>query len=214
MTRILIADDNDQNLYLLQVLLHGNGFEVISASDGHEALELARQAPPDIIVTDILMPVMDGFALCRAWKLDERLRDIPFVFYTATYTEPADEEFALSLGADRFIVKPAAPEEFVSTVREIIATHAAGRLETVRPAEQGEEVYLKKYSEALIRKLEDKMAQLEEANRAMEATIAELQRTEQALVEERNLLRTLIDAIPDHVYVKDLNGRLVLVNRA
>ena len=60
MTRILIADDNEQNLYLLHVLLTGYGYEVVSAENGARALEMARRDPPDMIITDILMPVMDG----------------------------------------------------------------------------------------------------------------------------------------------------------
>ena len=88
MTKLLIVDDNEQNLYMLQVLLNGHGYEVVLAEDGAKALETARRDPPDMIIADILMPVMDGFALCREWKQDDRLKDIPFVFYTSTYTDP------------------------------------------------------------------------------------------------------------------------------
>ncbi len=120
MTKLLIVDDNQQNLYMLQVLLSANGYEVEQASNGVEALEQARRTPPDLVVSDILMPVMDGFALCRAWKKDEQLKKIPFVFYTATYTDPKDEDFALSLGAERFIVKPMEPDKFLVVLQEII----------------------------------------------------------------------------------------------
>ncbi len=128
MTKLLIVDDNEQNLYMLQVLLESHGYKVVSAGDGAEALEVARRDRPDVIIADVLMPVMDGFALCRQWKKDEVLKAIPFVFYTATYTDPKDEELALSLGAERFIVKPAEPDVFVGMLREFLDNHEAGRL--------------------------------------------------------------------------------------
>ena len=74
---ILIVDDNEQNVYLLQALLGGNGYHVVTAAHGAEALAKARKNPPDLIISDILMPVMDGFALCREWKKDERLKSHP-----------------------------------------------------------------------------------------------------------------------------------------
>jgi len=80
-TKLLIVDDDEQNLYMLQVLLEGHGYEVDTAGDGAEALEKARRDPPDMIISDILMPVMDGFTLCREWlKEYEQLKHIPFVF--------------------------------------------------------------------------------------------------------------------------------------
>ena len=117
---ILVVDDNEEHLYLLQVLLSENGYQVVTAVNGAEALAKARQNPPDLIVSDILMPVMDGFALCREWKKDERLRHIPFVFYTGTYTDERDREFALGLGAAQFIVKPQKPEVLLRAIRKAI----------------------------------------------------------------------------------------------
>jgi CheY-like chemotaxis protein len=118
--KILIVDDKPENLYLLELILKGSGYITISAKNGAEALDLAQKDIPDLMITDILMPVMDGFTLCREFKKDDRLCMVPLIFYTATYTDPKDEEFALSLGADKFIVKPKEPEEFITMVEEVL----------------------------------------------------------------------------------------------
>lgn len=164
MKRILIADDNAENLYMIETLLKGNGYEVLSAKNGAEALELALKNPPDIIVTDILMPVMDGFALCRQWKSDDLLKRIPFVFYTATYTEAKDEEFALSLGAERFIVKPQKPELLLNDIKAVLEECKTCFVE--HPL--GEEMeFFRQYNEVLFRKLEKKISDLEHTNQAL-----------------------------------------------
>ncbi|KAA3659470.1 MAG: response regulator [Chloroflexi bacterium] len=167
MKKILVVDDNKTNLYVLQLWLKGNGYQVETAMHGREALEYARRAAPLMIISDILMPVMDGFALCREWKKDDLLKTIPFVFYTATYTDPQDEEFALSLGAERFIIKPQEPDDFMAIIKEVMAAHEAGEL-TVRPLpETADEIFYEEYDRTLIRKLEDKLTQLEEINLAL-----------------------------------------------
>jgi CheY-like chemotaxis protein len=159
MTRILIADDNPQNLYLLESILKGKNFEVISVKNGAEALEAALRNPPDLIIADILMPVMDGFALCRRWKADERLKQIPFIFYTATYTDEKDEMFAMNLGADRFVVKPQKPEILGQIISDVLAISAKDRAAAEPSLNEMES--LRQYNEVLFRKLEKKVKQLE-----------------------------------------------------
>ncbi|MFZ0944891.1 MAG: response regulator [Syntrophobacteraceae bacterium] len=128
MIRLLVVDDKEESLYMLQVLLTGSGYEVATARHGAEALLKARQAPPDLVISDLLMPVMDGFTLLRLWKADERLNRIPFVVYTATYTDPKDEILVLDLGADAFMIKPAEPEVFIARIKEVLKQAEADKL--------------------------------------------------------------------------------------
>ena len=161
MMRVLIVDDNAVNLYLLESILKGNGFEVTRAVNGKEALESARGSPPDLIISDILMPVMDGFELCRQWRSDERLTGIPFIVYTATYTDPKDEKFALKLGADRFIVKPTKPDLLIKEVRAVLDEARQNQATVSEKPPVDEREILQEYNEVLFRKLEKKVRQLE-----------------------------------------------------
>ena len=183
MARILVVDDIEQNLYMLRVLLEAHGCSVEDARHGGEALEKARRSAPDLIISDLLMPVMDGYTLLGHWKADEQLKRIPFVVYTATYTDPQDEKHALELGADAFIIKPMAPVLFMARIREVLASRG-----TAPHAPAGEEKErLREYSEVLIRMLEKKMRQLEQTNRALEAHIAERQQLEEQLRQSQKM---------------------------
>jgi PAS domain S-box-containing protein len=221
------VDDNAENLYLLRALLQGQGYEVDEALQGAEALNKARQNPPDLIVSDILMPVMDGFALCRQWKKDPRLRLIPFIFYTATYIDDRDREFALGLGAEQFIVKPMDPDAFLAIVSDLVRRAGDRPAEQAAPAPgtppqppdvgagDGDIGYLKQYNEALVRKLERRMEQLEQANLAMEKDIAERQRAEAELRSNEEKYRQLFDLESDAIFLIDNEtGRLLEANVA
>ncbi len=114
--KILIVDDNKENLFLLETMIKGSGYEVVSAKDGKDALEKLQTEEVSMIISDILMPIMDGFQLCKAIKKDDIFKKIPFVFYTATYTDEKDKKLALCLGADRFLVKPMEPDRFMAAM--------------------------------------------------------------------------------------------------
>ncbi len=210
MVKILIVDDEDKNLYLLQVLLTSNGYELDSAKNGAEALEIAHQSKPDVIISDILMPVMDGFSFCHACKEDDRLKNIPFIFYTATYTEPQDEALALSLGAERFIVKPTEPALFLELLKETIDKYATG-VSDVQQAKLGTEEYYKDYNAALIRKLEDKVAELEEKNREVEAENEARKKAEEALKASEAKYRAISTVASDYIYSSEIepDGRII-----
>jgi len=126
--KILIVEDDIDSRILLERSLPRQGYSVESAANGIQALEKAVLAPPDLIISDIMMPEMDGFDLCRRIKADERLRSIPFVFYTTTYTDQKDEELAMALGATRFLIKPMKMEEFFIAISEVIEKHRVEQL--------------------------------------------------------------------------------------
>jgi PAS domain S-box-containing protein len=202
MKKILIVDDDESNLYYLQSLFSSQGFNVLAARNGFEALELARREPPDLIISDILMPVMDGFKLCREWKKDDLLKKIPFVMYTATYTDPKDEKLALSLGADRFIIKPQEPDVLLALIQDIIVSNASYH-EIVGIGVEGTapwEIVLEKYNEALFRKLGDKINQLENLN--------------QTLRESEEKYRSVFDNSIEGIYQTTREGQFLNANAA
>jgi len=159
--RILIVDDIKENLYLLETLLKGRGYEVVSAGNGAEALEKLCTESIDIIVSDVLMPIMDGFKLCKEVKGKDELKNIPFIFYTATYKDERDEKLASKLGANKYILKPMEPEEFIKIIQGVIRDMEEGKFEPRKPAFEEEEEVFKLYSERLVNKLEKKMLDLE-----------------------------------------------------
>lgn len=121
---ILVAYERESEQTALEQMLVGRGHRVLKASTGLEALDLARRATPHLIVSDIVLPRMDGFALCRKWKQDERLQSVPFIFYTRRHDDPKYERFALELGAERFLARTTQPETLTQIVDELVAPAA------------------------------------------------------------------------------------------
>lgn len=159
--RILVVDDQYESLNLLETILKANGHIVIPAQNGAQALDRLRIQRCDMIISDILMPVMDGFQLCRAIKTDPDLMSIPFVFYTATYTDEKDEEFALRSGADRFIRKPIDPDDLIGIIEELDSQAREGRLSPAKPDLWEDVEAYEAHTERLVKKLQKKMEDLE-----------------------------------------------------
>jgi putative two-component system response regulator len=158
--KILIVDDIEANLYLLETILNSNGYEVVTAKNGAEALKKLKKDSADMIISDILMPKMDGFQFCRACKKDEKLKNIPFLFYTATYTERKDEQFALSLGAAKFIIKPQDPDILIKIIKDVIKEHQGKATVELKKKKDDEVTYLSEYRKRIVKKLEKKVEDL------------------------------------------------------
>jgi signal transduction histidine kinase len=164
---VVIADDNPQDRYLLKFILENQGHQVREFANGKQALDAIRLAVPELVISDILMPVMDGYALLRAIRQDEQLRHLPFILHTATYTQDEDREFASRLGADTFLLKPADPDTLSESIDEVVAS--ARKRDLTEHALLAASDYYIEYNQRLVAKLEDKLLQLEQANRALRA---------------------------------------------
>jgi PAS domain S-box-containing protein len=204
---ILIVDDTYENLYLLKVILEEVGYIVIEANDGSEGLKkLYENNNIDLIISDILMPIMDGFMFCQACKKEKLFKNIPFVFYTSTYTEKLDEDFALKLGAAKFLRKPIDHEEVILTLKNIFGEVNMPFKKVEKAVLKNEDVF-KLYNERLIKKLERKSLDLEKE-------IIVRKKSEELLIESKTYLDNIINNIGDPIFVKDFESRLLLVNDA
>jgi len=167
---ILVVEDTPNVLELLEVTLRFKGYPVVSARDGQEAMERIAKERPALVITDILMPKMDGYSLAHNLRKNPRTAQIPIIFISATYITPEDKNFALNLGAMRFIEKPIDTEDFLLTVAEILTQ---GMPADFRPMD--EETFYKGYRERLESKLRHKNTQIARTERLLQ-TLGEEQK--------------------------------------
>lgn len=203
--RILVVDDNTDNIDMMLILLRSKDYDVLSANNGKEALEILHSENVNLIISDILMPVMDGFQLCRECKKNIELAKICFIFYTATYIDDKDEEFALSLGAQKFIRKPQEPEVFLETIKDIIEKSGNEKGASIINTAQDENEVLKLYSERLVAKLEKKNLDLENEIASHKITEKELIKAIEK-AEEYDKLKTAFLQNISHEIRTPLNG--------
>lgn len=199
--KVLIVDDNKNDREILRELLQTRNYQVDEANNGIVALKCIRRAKPEIIISDIMMPDMDGFTLLREIKKDSFIRDIPFVFYSANYVGEKDFELASKLGASRFIEKPTDLKCMLKEIEAVINEYESGLIKPVHPLIKNEEDYLKQYSERIVRKLEEKIVQLEQE-------INERRWAFEELAKSQDQLENIIECIPDIIYAINLDGTL------
>jgi signal transduction histidine kinase len=179
----LIADDSPSNLTLLHAALESEGHHVIEASNGVEALAVLDQQPVDAVISDILMPSMDGFRLCREIRGSAKpYRTIPLILYTSTYDSPTDHALATSAGADGYFTKPAPAAVLIAAVLAVLQK-TTGRHVDQSPAHETD--VLKLYNEALVSKLEARTGELQES-------LAKLQIAHEHIVELNQQLESRV----------------------
>ncbi|MGA8808025.1 MAG: response regulator [Thermoanaerobaculia bacterium] len=195
---ILIVDDQPINLKLLRAELEGEGHIVFDASNGVEGLAALDREQIDVIISDILMPVMDGYRFCNEVRRSERHHDIPFIVYTSTYLSPSDEKLSFDLGADHYLRKPASLPDIKQSIANVLA---APRHEPTAVIDSTD--VLKEYNAGLVTKLEKKNFELSSA-------ITERNRTEEELRNANAQLREFLDHTPVVLYALRLEGEKIL----
>src|SRR6267378_919042 len=184
---VLIADDESDHLKVLGLLLEHAGHKTTCAADGVEALQILEREKIDAVISDVLMPRMDGYRLCLEVRKSKDFGGVPFLFYTSTYTSPSDEETARKLGADRFLRKPAGGAEILKALEQAIA-QGSGRERVASPPNHELDL-MREYSAGLVSKLEKKNLELqqseEQINKSREQLRALAARLQAAREEER-----------------------------
>jgi len=206
LSKILIVDDSDENLRLFSTILKNKGYRITTAVNGEEALQKLRKEPPDLILSDILMPVMDGFRLLQEYKADPALSHIRFVFITGAFTDKKDEELGLKLGADAFLRKPIEPVDLARELADVLSGKPAAKKRGRKPQAGKGSPESGLYNAALMQKLEQKME-------ALEGEIAERKKAEEALVKSEEQYRLLFETMDQGVMFW-AEGRVISVNPA
>jgi CheY-like chemotaxis protein len=168
---------------------------VTTARNGQEALEKIALEHPALVITDILMPKLDGFALVHRLRTDPKTNRIPIIFLSATYVTPEDKQFALSLGAVRFLEKPVDTEELLLTVAEVLTAGPA-----TGPMPMDEEQFYKGYRDRLESKLRHKISQIQRTERLLETLPEDQKPAFKALLEEARGHREEIQRELDELY--------------
>lgn len=178
---LLVVEDVQDTRQMLDVALTFKGYQVTTATDGLEALESVQKERPALIITDILMPHMDGFSLAHRLRVNPETRNIPIIFLSATYVTPEDKQFSAAIGVTRFIEKPVAIDDLVKAISELLS-HA---LPDSKPLDT--QRFYEGYRKRLETKLKQKVTQIAR-NESMLNSLPE---------EERSSVRTSIAAMVD-----------------
>lgn len=202
---LLIVEDDPDILKLLQTTLTFRGYRVITARNGREGLDILRAERPAIVIADIMMPKLDGFGLVHRMRLAPETCDIPVVFITATYVAPEDKEFALDIGATRFLQKPVDLEAFLKTIAELLESGTPAVIEPMR-----EQSFYEGYRQRLQIKLEQKNKQIAREEHLLKTrqdqNNEELLASLRHAIDEREEIKLLLDQVQGQIEKLDNSG--------
>jgi DNA-binding response OmpR family regulator len=181
----------------LEATLKFKGYRVVTARNGEEALEAIERERPLLVITDILMPRMDGFSLVHRLRIHSETRAIPVIFLSATYIAPEDKSFALNIGATRFIEKPIDLAQFMQTISELLLKGVPASQEPLTEPD-----FYNGYRKRLKTKLNQKITQITRTERLLESLPEEekpsFQASLQMAINEREEIEKLLDQISKH----------------
>ncbi|MFZ4579568.1 MAG: response regulator, partial [Myxococcota bacterium] len=194
--KILAIDDNRSNLAILEALfaLALPDCRLITATDGSQGILLARIEDPDAILLDVIMPGLDGFAVCRRLKAEEHLQDIPVVFVTSMRSGRESRALALAAGAEAFLSRPFDDADLTAQVKAMAKVKVANRIRRMERDELA--------------------AMVADRTRELELELAERRRVEAALRESEAKYRDLTENMTDLVFVVDPDGVLTYLSQA
>jgi CheY-like chemotaxis protein len=201
---ILVVEDIPNVLELLEVTLRFQGYEVISAHNGQEALDILEVQDPALIITDILMPKLDGFSFVQKLRRNPKTQNIPVIFLSATYVTPEDRNFAMSLGASRFIEKPIDTEDFLLTIAELLSQE-----EITIPTPLPQPQFYSGYRARLETKLQHKNRQISRIERLLPTLEDDQKESFKTLfyqaIRDRNEIQVELDALKETI--KNLHNK-------
>ncbi|HSN70106.1 MAG TPA: PAS domain S-box protein [Steroidobacteraceae bacterium] len=238
MSLVLVVYDQEPERQAIEKLLAARGHTVLKAANGLEALDLVRREHPDAALSDVLLPRMDGFALCRKWKQDDRLQTAPFIFYTTRYDDPKYQRFADEVGADRFFARPESTDVVIEALDEALEANRRGTgtmrmaadevlaaFEKEKERERAQELERQQLRErAKVRAMEqararekllEKDRERDKAVAALRTRVAELEAGMQRHVAAEGAYRALFESAPLPMWIQEEEtGRFVAVNDA
>ncbi|MBI4970428.1 MAG: response regulator [Candidatus Omnitrophica bacterium] len=195
---ILIVDDSADSREWLRVKLEMEGHNVTEAANGLEALDFLKKEVVDCVISDLLMPEMDGFSLCVQIRKNEQFKLLPFIVLTKSALSFDDEEKAKEIGVDKFFINPDSLDVVLKAIIEVTREAKYKKLRIIKPASSKFEI--KEYNESIIRKLEEKNLELEKLSEKLEG--------------EHNFLKAIIETEPECVKLLDFSGKILQINPA